>query len=203
MRKNLCPDCRGPGICDHGRRKDRCKQCGGSSICPHGRQKHLCRECGGNAICVHGRRRHRCKECGGRSICAHGRRKDQCRECGGKGHGKPKMILAGPIEPVPAASGTSGSAPSPSTADGAATADRSQLPTQPKQAAVILKSDSQARTSSVMPLPESGRKAVKIAKCSTASRTGPPPEARMPHATCNIHTRSTCNTYAHRGTPPR
>ena len=40
-----------------------CKECGGSQICEHGRVRYRCKECGGKGICEHGRRRCRCKDC--------------------------------------------------------------------------------------------------------------------------------------------
>ena len=34
----MCKDCDGSSLCEHGRVRSRCKDCGGSGLCEHGRE---------------------------------------------------------------------------------------------------------------------------------------------------------------------
>ena len=83
VRRDLCRQCGGSGLCRHDRQPAHCRDCNGSNFCPLHPQtrKHLCVPCGGSSTCKHHRQRYFCKECPGAGICPHLRRKTQCTEC--------------------------------------------------------------------------------------------------------------------------
>lgn len=88
VRKDLCKDCGGAGICEHGNQRYSCKDCGGKSICEHKRARRRCVDCGGKDICQHKQIKHICRECqkdgtGGAGLCAHTKQKQHCGECRG------------------------------------------------------------------------------------------------------------------------
>jgi len=82
LRRSICSECGGSGLCNHGVRKGRCNVC---DSCAHGILKKNCRSCGNS--CAHGHMPWNCKICSG---CKHSKIKTNCNICYGCKHGRVK-----------------------------------------------------------------------------------------------------------------